>query len=351
MQKYAKTVIGMLLLGMSIIHAEDTSVIIKIPKVPEVPKVEAVVPKITVEGATSAQTNDEIIAEILKEKVVVFSDRVAPFMIHKDEHIKKDDNKTFGVGDLENGRVAAYLHAPYMHVEEVEETLKFAGFKILSTYKVDKKGIATSIVFTNEDLEKAAAKENRGFASALRVTVDKKSKLVSITNPIYVLKAFMQDEYNTALAEITLRSIRDNFKGLKSSKEIVKFRILERYKFMEGMPTYDDMIIVKKGNNEALLESAKKSKKLVYSQTLSNGSIIVGLKLGKRTTKFVKKIGYHNAGLLPYPILIEDGQVKMLAPKYYIALMYPMLKMSQFMKISTVPGAITKDIDKVFRFR
>ncbi len=39
----------------------------------------------------------------------------------------------------------------------------------------------------------------------------------------------------------------------------------------------------------------------------------------------------------------------MLDPKYYIAVMYPMLKMSQFMKISTVPGAITKDIGKIFR--
>ena len=39
----------------------------------------------------------------------------------------------------------------------------------------------------------------------------------------------------------------------------------------------------------------------------------------------------------------------MLAPQYYIAVMYPKLKMSQFMKIATVPGAIAKDIDKVFR--
>ena len=75
----------------------------------------------------------------------------------------------------------------------------------------------------------------------------------------------------------------------------------------------------------------------------------MGIKLSKRTTRFIKKTGYQNAGLLPYPVLIENNKVKILDPKYYIAIKYPMLKMSQFMTIATVPGAINKDIDKVFR--
>jgi len=118
---------------------------------------------------------------------------------------------------------------------------------------------------------------------------------------------------------------------------------------MENMPYYQDMKVIAQGKNKELLEKAKKSKKVVYEQHLDNGSIVIGVKLGKRTSKFVKKIGYQNSGLLPYPVLIENGKAVILAPQYYIAIMYPMLKMSQFMKIATTPGAIGKDIDKIFR--
>ena len=262
---------------------------------------------------------------------------------------KATSEKKTEVGDIKDGRVAAYLHAPFMKPQDVVKALEGAGFTILATFKVDKKGSATSITFTNAELQKASAKNMRGFASALRITIDKKNKLLSISNPIYMLRAFMQDEYDAALAEKTLTTIRSSFKDLKNSDEVIKFRVLERFQFMEGMPRYADMQVIKKASNAALLQSAKKSKKIVYEQKLDNGSVILGVKLGKRTSKFIKKTGYQNAGLLPYPVLIENGEAKILDPKYYIAVMYPLLKMSQFMKIATVPGAISKDIDKIFR--
>jgi len=344
-----KIVTSILLLSVSLLQAKENSVNIIMPKVPEVPKVEALVPKVMMTDSTSSKTNEEIIEEATKKESVVFSNRVAPFMLQHDEMIQNDSNKTIEVGDLDNGKVTAYLHTPFMDVEDVQKILKSAGFDILTTYKVDKKGIATSIVFTNKDLEKSASKLKHGFASTLRATIDKKNKLVSISNPLYIMKAFMQEEYDAKLAEETLKTIRDNFKDLKNSTEVVKFRVLEHFKFMEGMPTYNDMIEIRKSKNSLLFSKAQKSKKVLYSQTLSNGSIIVGVKLSKRTSKFIKKTGYQNAGLLPYPVLIENGTAKILDPKYYIAVMYPMLKMSQFMKIATVPGAITKDIDKIFR--
>jgi len=338
------TVLGALLLNISFLHA-DNSVIIEMPKVPEVPKVEAVVPKVIIIEGKKGKTNAQILEEITKEKVVIFSDHVAPEMIEKKDAV----DKVIEVGDIHNGRVAAYLHAPYMDVKSVEETLQKAGFEILTTYKIDRKGLATSVVFTNAAIEANAGKTNRGFAGSLRITIDKHNKLITISNPIYVMKAFMQDEYNASLAEATLKSLRDNFKDLKNSDEVIKFRVLERFQFMEGMPRYNDMILVKEADQKKLIAKAKKHKNTLYIKELPNGSVIVGAKLGKRTTKFIKKTGYQNAGLLPYPILIEDGKVKMLDPKYYIAVMYPLLKMSQFMTISTVPGAITKDIDKMFR--
>ena len=331
------------LLTFTVLNAETIN--IKIPEVPEVPKVEAIVPTVNVISNSSSKTNAQIIEEATRKKVVIFSDHVAPEMMEVNDVSKKK----IEVGDIKDGRVSAYLHAPFMSVEDVVKTLQSAGFTVLSSFKVDKKGTATSIAFTNADLQKTAAKNMRGFASALRITVDKKNKLLSISNPIYMLKAFMQEEYDAALAESTLATLRNSFKDLQNSKEIIKFRVLERFQFMEGMPRYADMQVIKKAPNADLLRSAKKSKKIVYEQKLDNGAVIIGVELGKRTSKFIKKTGYQNAGLLPYPVLIENGEAKILDPKYYIAVMYPMLKMSQFMKIATVPGAISKDVDKIFR--
>jgi len=38
-----------------------------------------------------------------------------------------------------------------------------------------------------------------------------------------------------------------------------------------------------------------------------------------------------------------------LEPKYYISVMYPLLQMSEFMTIATVPGAVIKDCERVFK--
>ena len=331
------------LLISNISTAETIDIIL--PEVPEVPKVEAIVPTVNTISNSSSKTNAQIIEEATRKKVVIFSDHVAPEMME----IKDTSEKKTEVGDIKDGRVAAYLHAPFMSPQNVAKTLESAGFTVLSTFKVDKKGSLTSIAFTNANLQKAAAKNTRGFAGALRITVDEKNKLLNISNPIYMLGAFMQEEYDAVLAQKTLVTIRNSFKDLQNSKEVIKFRVLERFQFMEGMPRYTDMQVIKKAPNAALLKSAQKSKKIVYEQKLDNGAIVLGVKLGKRTSKFIKKTGYENAGLLPYPVLIENGEAKILDPKYYISVMYPMLKMSQFMQIATVPGAISKDIDKIFR--
>jgi len=323
----------------------STTVNIKIPKVPEVPKVEAIVPSLNIEQSGDYKTNEQIFRESTEKKVIYFSNHVAPDLQEK----KDNPNKIVLVGDVKDGRVTAYLHAPLLPVSDVKQLLEKAGFSILKTYKIDKKGSVYSIIFTHPSLIKLASKDSRGFAGVLRVTVDKKDSLISITNPIYLLAAFMQEQYNEDLAKKLLTQLRNTFPNLKNSNETLKFRILSHYQFMKGMPKYQDMQTIKKLSSTQLLQNARKSKKIVYEKKLLNGATIIGVKLSKRTSKFIKKTGYQNAGLLPYPVLIEKGEAKILDPKYYIAIMYPMLKMSQFMKIATVPGSIHKDIDKIFR--
>lgn len=320
--------------------------VLDIPEVPKVPK--------PLKLSNQLQLIDDdghIILKSLEElypprKEIIFSDRVAPERFRKK---KKEEDKIALVGDIKNARVTAYLQSPLLSVDEVSSKLKDAGFEIISTFKVDKKGDVVSIVYTNEAIKKAAAKDMRGFAGTLRIVVDQENKLVNISNPIYMMKAFMQEEYDAKLAESTLAKLRDNFSDLKASSEIVKFSALERYQFMENMPYYQDMQVIAKAKNEELLARANKSEEVVYVQYLENGAIVIGVELGRRTSRFVKKIGYENSGLLPYPVLIENGEAKIMAPQFYIAVMYPMLKMSKFMTIATIPGAINKDIDRIFR--
>lgn len=328
---------------------------ITVPKAPPAPKVEAIVPTVnlTVEGQTVSEKRVETTEAVAVEQEVnssafefIGGKRFPPNYYKKDQAKVTDKVE---VGEVDNDRVAAYLQGPLLSEDEAKAKLEAAGFTLLTTYKVDKKGKMTSMVFTDQNMTTAASKASRGFAASLRLLVDEKNSQISISNPVYVMKAFMQDDYNDALALATLKRLRDNFVGLKNSNDVVKYIRLPRYKFMNSMPVYEDMIEIAAGTNAELLAKAKKSKKVVFEQKLDNGSTLLGVKLAKRTSKFVKKTGYQNSELLPYPILIENGKAKILAPKYYIAVMYPLLSMSEFMTIATVPGAISKDCTKIFR--
>ena len=280
---------------------------------------------------------------------IQFSKRVPPNYIPHRFDIKKKE-KSLGntrIGEVTHGRISAYLRGAYMKVKEVEEKLKTAGFTVLAAAALNKKGDLTSVVFTDSSLITLASKHNRGFMATLRVLVDSKENKISITNPLYISKGFLQDEYDEALANKILIKLLEQFPKLQNSKDSLKFQLLPKYQFMNGMPHYEDMIEIASGDD--LLERIKENKNIVFKQTLENGSTLVGIKLGKRTRKFPKRIGRNNAAMLPYPVLIENGKAKILDPKYYISFMYPLLKMSEFMTIATVPDAMVKDSERIFQ--
>jgi len=285
----------------------------------------------------------------LDSRSIKFSKRVPPNYVASSSAApaEKAKNTSDNIGEVVHGRISAYIRAKYIDVNEAKATLEKAGFAILSVGKVDKKGDLTSIVFTNKDLTAMASKTKRGFAASLRLLVNKKDKHISITNPLYMAKGFMQGDFDEKVPKETLAKITTNFKTLLNSKDQLKFQLLPKYQFMSGMPKYEDMITVATGKN--LLDKVKKHKRVVFMQKLDNGATLVGVKLRKRTNKFINKIGTNNAALLPYPVLIEDGKAKILDPKYYISVMYPLLQMSEFMTIATIPGAIVKDCERVFR--
>ncbi len=254
--------------------------------------------------------------------------------------------------NLEGTKVSTYLRGSYTSVDDAKEKLVNAGFEIVATYKPVKKG--TTIVFTNEILKAEAAKPGRAFIGVLRLFIDDKEKMISFTNPIYFGKAFMQDEYNNVVFSTILDSINKEFTDLKDSKDALTYDDLSTYHFMKLMPYYQDVDLLgdkspTTADAVAKAQNYKKGKAIVFELKLSNTSTLLGYDLSKRTKKFVKKLGRENAAILPYCVAIQNGQASTLDAKYYIALSYPLLDMSGFMGVATVPGAIVRDLEKAFK--
>ena len=246
--------------------------------------------------------------------------------------------------------VSTYLIGEYVDIDTVKNRLSRAGFEVIAEYTPVKKG--TTVVFTNDALKAEAAKEKRAHAAVLRVFVDDQEKMISITNPVYFGRAFMQDDYNSAVFEAQVASLNSVFKDLKGSADKLEEDDIAGFHFMMGMPYYEDADELAEASNDELLAKVrayKKGKKMIFELKLSDKSTLVGYDLDKRTKKFVKKIGRANAAVLPYCISIEDGKATALGAKYYLAVSYPLLTMGEFMTISTVPGAINKDLAKPFR--
>ncbi len=258
-------------------------------------------------------------------------------------------DKTSKVGEVKNSRLSAYLQGSLVDVETVKSKLTNAGFTLVGEFAVDKKGEVITIVFTSPKLTAQADKEDRGFVALGRILVNKTKNQLSITNPLYVSRAFMQKDFDDKVALETLQTLRSLFGELKDSEDILKYTLLPKYHFMMGMPYYEDMIEVAKDSHANLMAKVATKKELLFTLKISDKRSLVGFQLSNRTAKFITKIGMENAGLLPYVVLVEDGVAKILDPKYYIAIMYPMLKMSQFMKISTIPGAIQKEAINLFK--
>ncbi|MEA2111014.1 MAG: hypothetical protein U9P71_03090 [Campylobacterota bacterium] len=324
----------------------DVTYLVTLPKVPRVTSVVPTPVLVTIGSGyvPRAEVNSKY------DRSIGFSKRTPPVKV---EAVAKDGSTSGAVGEVKNNRASAYLRGPLMSPEQAKAQLESAGFNVLSTTTVDKKGDLTVLVFTNDALEKMANKKERGFMASLRLLVDKKNKQITISNPIYFAKAFLQDDVDEKASKAVLNDIKKVFAGLKDSTDNLKHNKLAGYHFMMSMPYYEDMIEVgSAGSSKELLNrliAKNGAKNLIFSQQLSEDRILVGIKLDKRTRKFIKKTGFENALLLPYPVLIENGEAKILDPKYYIAISYPMLKMSQFMKIATVPGAIENDSIRLFK--
>ncbi len=242
--------------------------------------------------------------------------------------------------------VATYKIASYVDLDSAKSKLSGAGFEVVGTYKTDS---GTTVLFTNAQMKAMANKPSRGLAAVGRLLVDDERKQISIANPVYFGKAFMQKEYSHATASSELASLQKAFGALKDSTDKWEFDGLAGYHFMVGMPYYEDMSVVGEGSTADLVAKARKAKGTTAVVKISDDRYVAFVEMDRRTNGFVKKIGTQNGQILPWAVLIEGGQAKALSAKYFIAISYPALTMTEFMTIATVPGAIENDLKKIFK--
>ncbi len=268
--------------------------------------------------------------------------------------------------------------APYIKVTETQESiqtlsqkvtelLKENGFEVLGSYHPANRGSLKVIAFTRKDLKNTAVKvADRGALGAVMKVgfVEKEGKVtVSYTNPDYLLRAYLRDDYNTykstftkfaADLKSTMSPIADGFVpfgGTVRADKLKKYhyKIMMPYftdpetlgeyaSFSEGLKIIEDNLKAKKGSTVEVY-------KLIYP---NRQVAVFGVGLRSKEdgeSHFLPKIGVEHAAALPYEIILQNNKATMLHGKYRIALHWPDLTMGTFMKIMSTPGDIEDTLE------
>ena len=275
-----------------------------------------------------------------KSKVEKTSTKVTPKAVELPK--KEFTTAKMVIGDTAPKNLTAYYTSSPQTIESLTTKLKSNGFEVLATTEILKGKTVISI--TNDEL-----KNTNTFMAVINILVNGEDEL-RVQNPSYFGAAYLQSKFKYGQFKATLTSLQAVLGDMYITKDIGEYSELEEYNFMFGMPHLDDTIELGEGDLVAKLSGEKADKYFAYSLKLPNGNTLVGHKLNKRTNKFLGKIdSEHDAGLLPYQTIIQDGKAIMLDPKYYLALSLPLLTMTEFMKIATAPDEIEKDLKRAYK--
>ncbi len=270
--------------------------------------------------------------------------------------------------------------SPYLKIGETTESLQQASekiiqalqnnsFTILGTYNPSNKSTLKVIAFTRTDLKNTVIKVNdRGaLAAVFKVgLVEKNGKVtMSYTNPEYILRAYLGDNYNTykstfqrfdADLKTAFSTIGREFKPFGGT---VKAENLKKYHYKIMMPYFTDAVTLNEFSSfeqgvktiEANLRAKKGATLLVYKLVYEKENVAVfGIGLqdkAKGESYFLPIIGEDNVAAMPYEIILQGKKATMLPGKYRLAISWPELSMGTFMKIMSTPGDIEDTLEAV----
>lgn len=270
--------------------------------------------------------------------------------------------------------------SPYIKIGETTENLKQASekitealqknsFTILGSYNPSNKSSLKVIAFTRTDLKNTVIKvTDRGaLAAVFKVgLVEKNGKVtLSYTNPEYILRAYLGDNYNTfkstfqkfdADLKTAFSSIGNEFKPFGGT---VKAENLKKYHYKIMMPYFTDPVTLNEFSSfeegvriiEANLKAKKGATVMVYKLIYEKEDVAVfGIGLQdkeKGESHFLPIIGEDNIAAMPYEIILQDKKATMLPGKYRLAVSWPDLSMGTFMKIVSTPGNIEDTLEAI----
>ncbi|WP_298265053.1 hypothetical protein [uncultured Lutibacter sp.] len=253
--------------------------------------------------------------------------------------------------------------------EKVTQALQNNSFNIIGNYSPSNKARLKVLVFTRTDLKNTVVKvTDRGaLAAAFKIgLVQENGKItISYTNPDYILRAYLGDNYNTFSSTFkkfnsdlksSLSSIGVEFKpfggGLKADKlKKYHYKIMMPYftdpitlnefsSFEEGLKTIENNLKAKKGQTVEVYKIVYKNEKVaVFGIGLQNKE--------EGENHFLPIIGEGHIAAMPYEIILQNKTATMLHGKYRLALHWPELTMGTFMKIMSTPGDIEDALEAV----
>jgi len=276
-------------------------------------------------------------------------------------------------------QLKAQTLSPYIKVGDVTESmsaisqkvikaLKDNGFTVIGSYHPAKKSSLKVIAFTRPELKYTVVQvADRGaLAAAMRVGLVKKGNkiTVSYTNPEYILRAYLQNDYHKYKSffnkfsndiKQALSEIGNDFTPFGGEIEAKK---LKKYHYKIMMPYFTDPVELKEFSSfaegvktiENNLRNHVGNTVLVYKIKFRNKNVAVyGIGLLDKEDgepRFLPKIGVENVAGMPYEIILQGKKASMLHGKYRLALYWPDLSMGTFMKIMSTPGDIEDMLEK-----
>ncbi len=235
--------------------------------------------------------------------------------------------------------------AAYIPLDQLEQQLGGSGFAVVGKHRVAGNSKYTSVLYTCEELKQLARDEGRGFIAVLRVLHNAEDKELVVSNPEYYIRAYYQKAYRKGSEASLIQALEAALGPLEPTADALKAKKLAKYKFMVGMPTYDDFVRVAEGPVEELAQKleANAKERIVFKLDIKGdgSALLYGVGLPDGIEKFNEKLEtMGQSHLLPYTVLIENGEANILHAKFYLALSFPRLTMTEFMKIMSVPGKI-----------
>lgn len=249
--------------------------------------------------------------------------------------------------------ITTNFKADFLPIKQIEQNLRDNGLIVLGTHEVMENTNYTSIVYTSADLKTLGQEAGRGFVSVMRILHNADAKELVVSNPEYFIRAFFQDDYQDGMEAPVLKALEAALGTLTPTEDGLSAKKLAKYHFKVMMPYYDDFERVAKGDTASLILDleANASDQVVFKLELNEdgSSVLYGIALPVKVETFNEKIGtMDRSHLLPYTVLIENGEANILRPKFYLAVSFPRLTMVEFGKIMMTPGKIKNAFEDCF---